>query len=177
MHTAKNAYETIELLWNNYRELCKKVDLDSMSDETFNVHRENKSPVRSFRIATWLARQGYFISAWSLWEYYSRNLCQSLPDKIKKRGDESNVEWIARSLIANKKTFKDHKWFSSANCVRNIIAHSGGRVDGAKAQAVLKRSRTAFADIETLPDGYLFFTHAHVAELHCRIEDYIRETA
>lgn len=177
MHTAKTAYETLEFLWNNYRELCRQVDLDSMSQETLNIHIENRSPVRPFRIAAWLARQGYFISAWTLWEYYSRSLCQSLPNEKQKRGNESTVKWVARSLAANTKPFTDAEWFDSANCIRNLIAHSGGRVDGLKGQKLLKRSRTAFANIETWPDGYLALTHEHVAELQNKIEYYIQETA
>jgi hypothetical protein len=177
MHTARTAHETLEFLWNNYLALCEQVDLDSMPPEMLDIRIENNSPVRPFRIAAWLARQGYFISAWSLWEYYSRSLCQSLPHKKQKSGNESTVEWVARSLAANSKSFTDHSWFASANCVRNLIAHSGGRVDGSKGKTWLQRSRTAFPDIGTWQDGYLALEHEHVADLQIKVEDYIRETA
>jgi hypothetical protein len=177
MHTAKTAYETLEFLWNNYLALCEQVDLDSMPPETLDIHIANNSRVRPFRIAAWLARQGYFISAWSLWEYYSRSLCQSLPHKEQKLKHESTVEWVARSLAANSRTFTDLSWFGSANCVRNLIAHSGGRVDGAKGQSLLQRSQTAFPSIAAWQDGYLALEHEHVAELQIKVEDYIRETA
>lgn len=177
MHTAKTAHETLEFLWNNYLAICKQVDLDSMPPETLEVHVENNAPVRPFRIAAWLARQGYFISVWSLWEYYSRSLCESLPHKERKRGNESTVDWVARALSANSTSFTDHQWFASANCVRNLIAHSGGRVDGTKGKSLLQRSRTAFSNIDTWQDGYLALEHEHVAELQTKVENYIRETA
>jgi len=177
MHTATTAHETLEFLWNNYLTLCGQVDLDSMRPDALHVHIEHNSPVRPFRIAAWLARQGYFISAWSLWEYYSRSLCQDLPHKEQKAGNESTVDWVARSLTANSKSFADTIWFASANCVRNLIAHSGARVDGLRAEQLLQRSRAAFPKIETWQDGYLALEHEHVAELQIKIEDFIRETA
>jgi hypothetical protein len=177
MHTATTAHETLMFLWNNYLALCEQVDLDSMPPETLDIHIENNSPVRPLRIAAWLARLGYFISAWSLWEYYSRSLCQSLPHKEQKLGNESTVEWVARSLAANSKEFTDQSWFASANCVRNLIAHSGGRVDGSKGQTLLQRSQTAFPNIETWQDGYLALKHEHVVDLQIKVENYIRETA
>lgn len=177
MPTARTADETLEFLWNNYLALCEQVDLESMLPETLDLHIESNAPVRPFRIAAWLARQGYFISAWSLWEYYSRSVCDSLPRKERKRSSESTVDWVARSLSANSESFTDYEWFASANCVRNLIAHSGGRVDGSKGQTSLQRSRRAFPNIETWQDGYLALEHEHVADLQIKIEDYIRETA
>jgi hypothetical protein len=177
MHTASTAHETLELLWNNYLTLCKQVDLDSMSPETLNFHVNHNSPVRPFRIAAWLARQGYFIAAWSLWEYYARGLCESLPNKETKARNESAVEWVGRSLAADSVAFSDQEWFVSANCLRNLIAHSGARADGSRAGNLLDRSRTAFPDIETWQDGYVDITHCHVADLQIKIEDFIRQTA
>jgi hypothetical protein len=177
MHSATTAHETLEFLWNNYLALCEQVDLEAMPLQTLDVHIKNNSPVRPFRIAAWLARQGYFISAWSLWEYYSRSLCQALPNKERKSGSESTVDWVARSLAANAKSFTDHIWFASANCVRNLIAHSGGRVDGSKGQTSLQRSCTAFPNMYTWQDGYLNLEHEHIADLQIKIEDFIRETA
>lgn len=175
MHNAQLAHEMLEFIWNNYRELCERVDLDVMSPETLDVHVDNDSPVRPFRIAAWFARQGYFISAWSLWEYYSRSLCQSLSNQERKLGSESTVDWVERSLVANKRTFTDHSWFASANCVRNLIAHSGGRVDGTRGQPLLTRAQVAFPTLHTWQDGYLAFEHEHIADLHLKIEDFIEE--
>lgn len=176
MHTPTTANETLDFLWNNYLTLCEQVDLDSMSPETLDVHIQQKSPVRQFRIAAWLARQGYFIAAWSLWEYYSRALCQRLPNKEQRARHQSTVDWVARSLTANNVAFTERTWFISANSLRNLIAHSGGRADGSRAKALLERSRLAFPALDTWQDGYLDLTHDHVAELQCKIEDFIRET-
>lgn len=177
MHTATTAEEALKFLWNNYQTLCKQVDLASMPPDVQDVHIEQNSPMRPFRISAWLARQGYFVSAWSLWEYYSRSLCQDLPRKEQKTDNESTVDWVARSLTANSKSFTDHTWFASANCVRNLIAHAGGRVDGSRGEGLLDRSRTAFPGIETWQDGYLLLKHEHMVELHIKIKDFVRETA
>lgn len=177
MHTPTTANETLEFLWYNYLTLCEQVDLDSMSPETLDIHIQQNSPVRPFRIAAWLARQGYFITAWSLWEYYSRNLCQRLQNKKQQAGCESTVDWVARSLTANDVTFTERTWFVNANSLRILIAHSGGRVDGSRAKSLLERCRLAFPDIDTWQDGYLDLTHDHMAELQSKIEDFIRETA
>ena len=177
MHTASTAHETLELLWNNYLTLCEQVDLDSMPPDTLAVHVKQNSPERPFRIAAWLARQGYFIAAWSLWEYYARGLCQSLQNKEKRGDNESTIEWVGRSLAANSVAFIDKEWFVSAICLRNLIAHSGARADGSRAEKLLDRSRTAFPDIQTWQDGYVHITHSDVADLQIKIEDFIHHTA
>lgn len=84
MHTAQTARETLEFLWENYQLLCERVDLGAMPPDVLETHVEQNSPVRPFRIALWLARYGYFISAWTLWECYSRSLCQNLPNKEER---------------------------------------------------------------------------------------------
>ncbi len=177
MHTASTALETLDFLWNNYLTLAEQVDLDSMSPETLDVHVEHNAPVLPCRIAAWLARHGYFIAAWSLWEYYARGLCQRLPIKEQKAPNESTVAWVGRSLATNAVAFPQIDWFISANGLRNLIAHSGVRVDGPRAQNLFDGSRTAFPDIETLHDGYVAITHCHVAELQLKVEEFIRDTA
>lgn len=177
MHTAKTANETLGFLWNNYRVLRKQVDPDAMPRETLDVHIEQNLPVRPFRIASWLARQGYFITVWALWEYYSRSLCGSLPENVKKKRRESTVDWVGRSLAANSMDFGDQDWFSSANSLRNLIAHHGARADGPRAKRKLEESRTAFPDIEVWKDGYVAITHSHLVDLQIKIEDFIRNTA
>lgn len=176
MHTATTANETLEILWNNYLTLCKQVDLDAMPGETLDVHIERNSPVRPFRIAAWVSRQGYFIAAWALWEYYSRSVCESLANKVKKLGDESSVDWVRRSLAANSRNFADQEWFSGANRLRNLIAHHGARAVGSRAEKLLEQSRKAFPDIETWKDGYVAITHSHLADLRKKIDDFIRST-
>ncbi len=177
MHTAKTADETLEMLWNNYLVLGEQVDFDFMPRETLEVHIERNSQVRPFRIAAWLARQGYFIAAWALWEYYSRTLCRGLTKKEQRRRHESLVDWVGKSLAANSVDFGDQDWFSSANSLRNLIAHHGARAVDSRAEELLERSRVAFPDIEAYEDGYVKITHSHMADLQIRIEDFIRNTA
>lgn len=177
MHTATTARETLDFLWDNYLTLAGQVDLDAMQPDVLDLHIQQNSPEHPLKIAAWLARLGYFISAWSLWEYYSRCVCKDLPRQEQKASNESMVEWVARSLSVNAKTFRDHKWFASANHVRNLIAHSGARVDNDKAKFRLQQARTAFSDIETSRDGYLDLTHCQVADLQHKIKNFIRERA
>lgn len=174
MHSDATAIETLEFLWRNYLTLIEQVDLESMSREVFDHHVSQNSPVRPFRISAWLARQGQFISTWSLWEYYSRSLCQSLPNKETKTSNESTVAWVGHSLATNKVTFRDQAWFASANSLRNLIAHNGARADSPKSQAMLVQAGTAFPGIQTWQDGYVCLEHDHVAELHFRVEEFIR---
>lgn len=175
MHTATTAKETLEILWNNYLTLCEQVDLDAKPPGTLDALKD--SPFRPFRIASWLVRQGYFIAAWALWEYYSRTLCQSLANKERKAGHESSVDWVGRSLASNGMDFGDQDWFSSANSLRNLIAHCGARAVGSRAATLLERSRTAFPDIETWQDGYVAITHSHLSDLQIKIRHFIHNTA
>ena len=177
MHSAKTAYETIELLWNNYLALAEQVDLEAMDHQTRMAHARNKQPVRPFRIATWLARQGYFIAAWGLWEYYSHEVCDSLENKDRRHKSESHVQWVSRSLKANGLKFPDSEWFSSANCLRNLIAHCGARVVGQRAEKLFDRGHLAFPSIETCKDGYADITHCQVADLQEKIVDFIEAAA
>ena len=177
MHTAKTAHETLEILWNNYLLIGEQVDFDFMPRETLEDHIERNSQIRPFRIAAWLARQGYFIAAWALWEYYSHTVCHGLMKKEKRGAHESTVDWVGKSLAANSVDFGEQDWFSSANSLRNLIAHYGARAVDLRAKALLERSRAAFPDIASYKDGYVEITHSHMADLQIRIEDFIRNTA
>lgn len=176
MHTTALALETLELLWANYLALCERVDLNSMPPDALDIHVKNNSPERPFRIAAWLAHQAFFISAWSLWEYHSRNLCHGLPTKVRREENESTVNWVARSLVANQMKFSDHAWFASANSIRNLIAHSGANVHNPGGKKLLERLQSAFPGICTWPDGYLALEHSHTAELTTKIDEFIRES-
>src|SRR4051794_13477281 len=105
MHTASTAHETLQFLQANYRTAGEQVDFDMMRPETFEAHVQRNSPVRPFRIRAWMIRQGYFISAWALWEHYSRALCDSLPIKEKESRSGSTVEWVGKSVAANNLVF------------------------------------------------------------------------
>ena len=111
MHAATKAIQPLEFMWNNYLTICENIDPETMSGETLDYHIQHNSPVRPYRISAWLARQGHFIASWAIWEYYSRCLCLALTNKEKKAGDESTVDWVARSLNANNMDFVDPIWF------------------------------------------------------------------
>lgn len=177
MHTVSTAKETLDFLWANYVKLGEQVDPGLMPPDILESHVRQNAPLRPFRIATWLTRLGFFISAWSLWEYYARSMCEGLPNRLKKLNRESTVNWVARSLAANNIAFTDQAWFSSANCLRNLIAHNGARIDSPKAKATLEQSRAAFPDIEHWQDGYVDIRDSDISELQIRIEEFIEEMA
>lgn len=177
MHTAATALETLDLLWSNYLTLDEQVNVGSMSQESLEYYIRHESPAQPLYIATWLARKGVFISAWCLWEYYARELCRRLPKKEKKSRNESTVQWIGRTLAVNGVAFDNLDWFTSANAARNLIVHSGARAERPEAERLLERSRIAFPDIQTHADEYIELTHSHVADLHLKIEYFIRGTS
>jgi hypothetical protein len=174
MHTSSTALETLRFLQNNYLVLAERIDLEMMPSEVLDGVQN--APVRPFRIGSWVARQGCFISVWALWEYYSRRLCECLVNKEKKSRGEPTVEWIGRSLAANNILFRNQRWFEGANGLRNLIVHYGARVDCARGESLLGQCRAAFPDIDLWKDGYVNLTHSHLGELHINIEDLIRET-
>jgi hypothetical protein len=175
MRNATTARETLDLLWSNYVTLAKQVDVEAMDAATVE-EIPDQAPRRPFRIAAWLGRQGCFIAAWSLWEYYARSLCQGLPKKEKKAKDQSTADWICKSLTANGIHVRNQAWFSSANSLRNLIAHFGARAEDTRAKSLLERSHTAFPDLSTWKDGYLDIRHSHVADLGINIRRFIRDT-
>ncbi|MCK9304749.1 MAG: hypothetical protein M0P27_05075 [Bacteroidales bacterium] len=177
MPSAEVAIETLELLWRNYLTLAENVDLESMDPQIVANHVARKSPVRPFRIAAWLGRQAFFLAAWSLWEHYTSELCDSLPTQVRKAKGDSHVNWVMKNLTPNNLPFTDHEWFGNANCLRNLFAHHGGRAVESRAHNLLQRSRKAFPNIEMYTDGYVAVDHCHVADFELKIENFIEEIA
>lgn len=177
MTPAKRARETIELLWHNYQTVAEDVDLEAMNPENVAKYVARKSPVRPFRIAAWLGRQAFFVAAWSLWEYYTRELCDRLLMKTKRANDDSHVDWVRKSMTVNDLVFTNYEWFGSANCLRILFAHYGGRAAEPRARNLLECSRKAFPSIETYTDDYVAIDHCHVADLELKIEEFIEDTA
>src|SRR5437660_9213511 len=97
----RQALEFLETLWANYHRLAEQVDLELMSSDRRDLLIEQNPPARPFLQAAWFGRQGYIISAWSLWEYYSRVFCDGLPNTVVRKPRESCVDWVERSLAAN----------------------------------------------------------------------------
>lgn len=115
MSSAMSPREMLEFLRLNHHKLSEQVDLESMSEKTLQQHIDRSAKVRPFRILTWTARQGFFISAWSLWEYTANQLCEQFPVQTKKQSSELTIAWIGRTTAANGRTFRDQTWFESAN--------------------------------------------------------------
>ena len=177
MHTTATAAESLEFLWSNYLTLVGHVDLEAMSSDVLEGHIKSNATVRPFRIATWFAREGGFFSIWSFWEYHARIVCGGLPNRETKAGNESTVDWVARSLAANGISFGDRDWFNRANVLRNLIAHGGGRITDEAERKKFERCQLAFPSIGTWQDGYIAIEHEHLAELYLKVEDFIRDVA
>jgi hypothetical protein len=176
VHTELTAKETLDFLWSNYLRLIKQVDPQHMGPDAVDELVKENPPVRPFRIASWVTRQGTYISMWSLWEYYARGILEKLPKKEKKLPSESTVTWVGRALATNGIVFKDRSWFAGGNCLRNLIAHNGCRVDDADDEKTLVRAKSAFPNIKTWKDGYVMMEHEQLAELMIKIEDFIELT-
>jgi hypothetical protein len=177
MHSAKLALETLEYLRHNLHLLRKQVDIQMIPWDKQEELVKKNPPVRPFRRATWLALQGFFMSAWGLWEYYTRCLCEGLPVREKKKGNESTPDWFSRWLAANDRPCPDLAWFSNANSLRNIMIHSGTRVFDDEGRRRLDRAKGAFPNLHTFQDGYVSLTGDQMSELTVRIEEFIRNTA
>jgi transcriptional regulator with XRE-family HTH domain len=177
MHSAQ-ALEFLETLWANYHRLSEQVDLELMSSDRRDRFIEQNPPVRPFLQAAWFGRQGYIVSVWSLWEYYSRVFCEGLPNIVGRKPRESCVNWVGRSLAANHIPFPGKDWFSGANALRNLIAHYSGRVTEAGAQRYFKNAKkVTFQNLELLPDNYVNIQTEHVSAFHWEIGEFVRDMA
>jgi len=177
MHTAKTAHESLKFLWNNYVTLSEKVDLNFIPLDNLEELISEGASERPFRIAPWISRQGYYISAWSLWEYYARSLCNSMPERSAKDRSESTVGWVGRSLTLNNIVFEDLAWFECGNSLRNLIAHYGARATEPRSKSLLESCKSIFPDIDVWKDGYVNISHSEVADLQVKIEEFIIHTA
>ncbi len=177
MDTPDAMRETLEFLWNNHHVMNQHFDLELMPQERLEVLCRERALTRPFRVSLWLARQGFFLSAWSLWEFYCHGLCERLPHPLKKAHHESCVGWARRVLAAHGQGFPDYDWFEGANSLRNLLAHNCGRAVGTKGKKWLAEARKSFPDLELFRDNYVFLDHPHSAELHLKIQDFIDATA
>jgi hypothetical protein len=174
----EEALEFLEVLWENYHRVAQQVDSELMPPEVLDAHVKQGTLTRPFRIRSWLCRQGYIISAWSLWEYYSRIFCEGLPTRVgNKTRQESCVDWVARSLAANQISFRSRSWFAGANALRNLIAHHSGRAVGPKAKGLLAQAKTAFPDLAIHLDDYLILESEYASAVQFEINDFILHNA
>jgi hypothetical protein len=173
--TSAQALQFLGILWSNYHRLAKQVDLDLMPPDARDVHIENQSAMGPFIRAAWFGRQGYIISAWSLWEYYSRAFCLRLPVKAYD-GAGSCVDKVGRALQPNSIFFPQQDWFTGANALRNIIAHYSGLVVGSRARNLFAAAKTvAFPHLELCPDNYVQLQPETASGLQWEIEEFIRQ--
>jgi hypothetical protein len=173
MYSPELSPETLEHVWNNYQILGGHVDLQRMPPDRLDALVEQRAAARPFRLAAWVATQGFFVSAWAIWEYHSRVLCEGLPNKVTDRG-KSHVQWVAEMLEANGGVFAESAWFAGANALRNLIAHHAARAVGERAGALLDQARRAFSRLELDPQGYVLIDSEHAAELMWKIGEFIR---
>jgi hypothetical protein len=174
MHTAKLTLKTLECLWGNYWLLGRQVDPYRMPSDRIDELIRQKAPADPLLLAAWLATQGFFISAWSLWEYYSRSLCNGLPNKVSEKG-KSHVQWVAETFGANGKVFAEHNWFVGGNALRNLIAHHAARAVGSDAEKWWKKAQPVFPDLQLDPDGYILINHDHASTLKWKVDEFIRD--
>ncbi|NOY41830.1 MAG: hypothetical protein GXP26_08345 [Planctomycetes bacterium] len=176
MHTSKTAIETIKLLWINY-EASYRIDLDLMPKETRENYAEQGLSDRPFKVATWLTRLSFFVTAWSLWEYYAVNFCLEQEQSATEGPKRATVKWVGEWLEKNEIAFSNREWFVSANALRILIVHYGARVDVPRAKELLEKSKKAFSDIGTWQDRYVDLTHCQVADLKKQIEKFIEKVS
>jgi hypothetical protein len=177
---AAQALQFLDTLRTNYQRLAQEVDIELMPRQRFDQLIEGNAPYEPFMQAAQFGRQGAIVSAWSLWEYYSRALCERLPTSVRRERRDSCVTWVGRSLTANGISFPtegNQDWFSGANALRNIIAHASGRVADSRARNQLLAARNVFPDLELFTDNYVAIRTEHVSTFHWKIEEFIRQTA
>jgi hypothetical protein len=174
MHSAKLSLKSLELLWSNYLILGRTVDLEMMSSERLDFVREQNGPIQPLLLSAWLSTQGFFVSAWSIWEYHSRNLCEGYGKKVGEK-NKCHVQWVAETLEANGSSFAEKAWFDGGNALRNLVAHHATRAVGRWATELLRRARGAFSDLHVDPDNYVRIGHDHAAALKWKIEEFIRD--
>jgi hypothetical protein len=174
MHSPEFALKTLELLRNNYLILGRIVDLELMSSERLDFVRTQNGPIQPLLISAWLSTQGFFISAWAMWEYHSQKLCEGLPNKQSKK-NKSHVQWVADTLAANGTSFAEKVWFDGGNAMRHLITHHATRAVGERAEELLGQARSAFPVLHVDADHYVRIGHDHAAVLTWKIEEFIRD--
>jgi transcriptional regulator with XRE-family HTH domain len=173
------ALKFLEALFGNFRRLAEQVDLELMSCDRLDQLAKQNPPIGPFIRAAWFARQGFIISAWSLWEYFSRVFCEGLPNTVARSPRESCVAWVARSLAANGIAFPAYDWFAAANALRNLIAHFGARVVEPGARRYFEKAKEVadFKNLNLFPDSYVSIEREHVTAFQWEIGEFLRDMA
>jgi hypothetical protein len=175
MHTQELALKTLEHLQNNDHIVRTQVDRTLMPCDRLAEMVQKNVPINSLLLATWLQNQGYYMSLWSLWEYYSRNLCEGMPITVKKKNNQSHVEWVRDTFHANNQTFAEYDWFVGGNAFRNLIAHYATRVGEPQATKLWHQAKAVFTDLVCDPQQYLLIDHDHTVALLWKVENFIQD--
>jgi hypothetical protein len=157
MHTQELALKTLEHLRHNDHIVGTHVDLDRMPYDRLTEFVKKNVAINPFALSAWLQTQGYYMSLWLLWEYYSRTLCEGMPIKVTKTG--SHVDWVYDTFQANSKTFAEYDWFVGGNGLRNLIAHHATRVVGPRATELWNKAKKVFTNLDLDPQQYVLLSH------------------
>src|SRR5262245_39082815 len=101
MHTQELALKTLDHLRSNNHILGSHVDLYRMPHDRLEGLVKARVAADPFLLSAWLEAQGYYMSIWALWEYYSRILSESMPGRSTPRKKEPHVLSVREILQAN----------------------------------------------------------------------------
>src|SRR4051812_47051452 len=100
----EQALAFLDVLRSNYYRVAREVDLQLMPSARRDQVIKANPPAKPFYEATWFGRIGTIVSVWSLWDCYSRLLCEGLP--VPNPGTKGScVDKVGRSLAANSIAF------------------------------------------------------------------------
>ena len=177
MHTRELALKTLELLQQNDQIVGTHVDLGRMPYHRLAKLVKTNVAINPFVLSAWLQTQGYYMSLWSLWEYYSRILCEAMPEKVNATRHKSHVEWVRDSLLANGQTFAEYDWFVGGNALRNLIAHHATRVMDQRATKLWDQAKAVFTGLDLDPQRYVVLEHHHAIVLLRKVKNFIKDRA
>jgi hypothetical protein len=186
VHTQATARDTLKLLWANHGAVTQAWDISLTDNEDLRERWFNDPQMRrDERVALWLARQGYIVSIWNLWESYSSEVCAALPCKQLKQRGQSHTRWVAQCFELNGKTFLEEGWFFSASGLRNLITHWACRIEAIpvgdkpedyRSHVLLSQAKNVFPAkdaLVTFGDRYVLIDHEVVADLTIQVEMFI----
>jgi hypothetical protein len=176
MHTQELALKSLEHLQHNDHIVGTHVDLYRMPHDQLTELVKKNVAINPFLLSAWLQTQGYYMSLWLLWEYYSRTLCEGMPKKVTAKS-KSHVEWVRDTFQANSQIFAEYDWFVGGNALRNLIAHHAARVIGPRATALWNQVKAVFTDLGIDPRQYVLLDHNHATTLLWKVENFILDPA
>jgi hypothetical protein len=177
MHTQELALKVLKHLRYNDHIVGTHVDLHRMPHNRLTELLKKNVAINPFVLSTWLQTQGYYMSLWLLWEYYSRILCEAMPTKVKAMKGKPHVEWVCDTFRANSETFAEYGWFVGGNALRNLIAHHATRVVSPRSKELWKQAKAVFTDLDLDPQQYVLLDHDHAIALAWKVNNFILDPA